>query len=228
MLSVFLDTETIPCQKPGIMDEIMAGVSAPGNITKPESIKKWMDENAESKAEEIYRKTALDGTLGEITCLAWAVEDESVLSLDRSSNTEALLLGKFFSFLAERVSNRSDAMFVGHNILGFDLRFLFQRAVINRVPLPFRLHQDARYNGDHVFDTMLAWAGWGKYVSLPKVCDALGIPVKTDGFSGADVWDLIKSGQHEAVSGYCREDVEAVREVYRRMTFNGMTMKLAA
>lgn len=218
MINVYVDIETIPSQKPGLLAEIRAGIQPPGNISKPETIAKWMDENADAAAEEAYRKTAFDGALGEIICIGYAFNDELVDVICRRSieDSETDLLRTFF----HKFSSTSHYTFIGHNIIGFDLRFLFQRAVTNRVQPLYPLPVDSRYNGDRTYDTMLGWAGWGNRVKLSKVCDALGIPVKTGGIDGSMVWDAVRDGRIDEVAEYCKEDVAAVRSVHRRMTFS--------
>ena len=60
-MKLFFDIETIPTSNKEVMDNILAGISAPGNYTKPETIAKWMDENAHTIFDKELRKTALDG-----------------------------------------------------------------------------------------------------------------------------------------------------------------------
>jgi len=214
-----LDIETIPSQQPGLKERIRETIKPPGNISKADTIAKWMTENTESAAEEAFRKTACDGTQGEIVCISYAIEACGVRNVWRDLNgSETDLLYDFFRDVREMIGDQLP-FFVGHNILGFDLRFIFQRCVIRGVKPPFPLRQDARYNGDHVFDTMLAWAGWGNRVKLATICEVLGIPVKSDGIDGSRVWDAVLAGNADRVAAYCNEDVEATREVYRRMTF---------
>jgi hypothetical protein len=224
MRELFLDIETIPTQRPGALEELRATVTPPGNITKAESIQKWMDENADAKAEELWRKTSFDGTQGELVVIGFAVEDDAPITLWRGLGASEgdLLQNAFDAMVNAAPAFRNPAIypcFVGHNVIGFDLRFLFQRAVILGVKPPFTLPVDTRYNGDRVYDTMLGWAGWGNRVKLTTICDALGIPVKTGGIDGSMVWDYVKAGRAEEVAAYWGEDVTAVREVYRRMTF---------
>lgn len=219
---LFLDIETIPCQRPGMLDEIRAGITPPGNISKPETIAKWMEENAAAEADKQYRKTALDGTLGEIVCIGFGVNDECVGSITRAvGESEGDVLQGFFDSLAQKIHKSVIPRFIGHNVINFDLRFIYQRAVILGVKPSFNLPHDTRYNGPTVYDTMLAWAGWGNRISLKKLCEALGIQVKSDGIDGSQVWDYIQAGKYLEVADYCREDVDAVRAVYHRMTFSG-------
>lgn len=218
MNRIFLDIETVPAQSPGVLEEIRANIKHPGNISKPESIEKWMKENAETAAQEEYLKTSFNGTLGEVVCIGWAVDDGHVQSIYRNlGESEADMLAEFYELL--RGDLTKPPAYIGHNVLAFDLRFLFHRSVINGVNPHLPLRQDTRYTGDFVYDTMLAWAGWGKYISLENLCKALNIPVKTNGCSGSLVWEYMQAGRVLEVSEYCREDCEAVRQCYKKMTF---------
>lgn len=224
-MNLYIDLETIPCQRAGILEQFRAEVKAPGNLSKPESITKWLEENGDAAAQEALLKTSFDGALGEIACLGFAFDDEPVHVPYRETleQSETSLLTTFFGAWESAVNSRNDGLvntvLIGHNVLQFDLRFLFKRAVINGIQPPYSLCQDSRYNGGGIYDTMLAWAGWGNRISLVKLCAALGIPVKTDGIDGSMVWPMIQAGRVAEVAGYCAEDVEAVRSVYKRMTF---------
>lgn len=139
---------------------------------------------------------------------------------------EAELLTTFFEAVTEagEVHHGRLPCFIGHNVREFDLRFLFQRAVILGVRPPFHLPHDVRPGSDRVFDTMTAWAGWGGRISLDRLCTALNIPGKGSELGGEDidgskVWDLYRDGRAEDVAIYCRADVERVRHVHRRLTF---------
>jgi len=215
MKQLVIDIETIPCQAPDSKAEIGDLILPPGNITKPESIEKWLSENREEKTEELYRKTSFDGSKGEICCIGWAVENGPVFSLYRDLHqSEADMLTEFFDMLQD-----GEYEIIGHNVISFDIRFLYQRCVISGVKPSFNLWQNERYTGGKVFDTMTAWAGWGNRISLVNLCAALNIPVKSSDITGATVWDAVLAGRIKEVSEYCKEDVSATRSAYRKMTF---------
>jgi hypothetical protein len=216
---IFIDIETIPTQAPGAIDHIRAKIKAPAKLSAKDSIAKWHESpDKETAIQEEYRKTALNGTTGEIVCIGWAINDEPVKSLYRKlGESEQDLLDGFFGTMDAVTKSRP--LWIGHNIIGFDLRFLYHRAVINYVDPRQPLPHDTRYNGEKVFDTMLGWAGWGNRISLVNLCAALGIKVKLGDITGATVWDAMQAGRGEEVAEYCREDVSATRAVYERMTF---------
>jgi len=222
---LYLDIETIPDQTPGALEAIRASIEPPGNISKPETIAKWMEENAVAKSEEAWRKTALDGSKGEVVVAGWAFNDFVPRRVIRDSlrpgDEKRLLFDTFESILME-LETLPDAplTIVGHCVKDFDLRFLFQRAVIAGVRPTFDLGVGQRYPA-HIYDTMTEWAGWGNRISLANLCKALNVPVKQGGIDGSMVWDLVKSNRIVEVADYCCTDVVAVRECHRRMTFAG-------
>lgn len=221
---LFLDAETIPCQREGIKEAIRAKIKAPANMSKPESIEKWMSENADSAAHEQWLKTACNGALGEIVCVSYAFGNDPVRSVrrDYKSIPESELLEMLYSDMLDCAGGSLPPVkLVGHNIINFDARFLFQRSVVHAVRPPFTIPTDTRYNGDRIYDTMLAWAGWNNYAKLTDICSVLGISVKSDGIDGSMVWDYVQAGRISEVAKYCNEDVEAVRKVYHRLNFTG-------
>ena len=235
-MNVYLDIETIPAQNPAVRTEIEAGITPPANMKKAETIAKWEAEEKLDKVEQEWRRTAFAGDRGEIVCIAWAVDDGDVFSVFRTPAnlegpnreiTERHLLWTFFEAMRE-ASERAHGRwprFIGHNVRDFDLRFLFQRAVILAEPPGCHLPHDAGPSSDRVFDTLEAWAGFRNRISLDRLCRALGVPTKgteLDGeeIDGARVWDFVRDGCIESVAAYCRADVERVRAVHERMEFN--------
>jgi predicted PolB exonuclease-like 3'-5' exonuclease len=216
---LFIDIETIPCQKPGMKDEIRATITPPGNISKKETIDKWMDENADSAAEDKWRKTSFDGTYGEIICVGFAIGSGNVITVYRDADEKTFLQNVFAAINREC---SAITKICGHNVISFDLRYLYQRCVINGVMPTISLNHEARH-GNGVYDTMIAWSGYDKdkRISLKNLCAALNIPVKENGLDGSKVFDYWLAGKHDEIATYCAQDVEAVREAYHYMTFQG-------
>jgi hypothetical protein len=221
---VVIDIETVPCLRPGAMGEIRASIKPPGNISKQESIDKWMAENADEAALKKYHDTGLDGGQGEIVVIGVSFGDQDPVAFHRDAlagEGEAGLLARAFEGIRAGCG-MDDPYFIGHYAFDFDLRFIYHRAVINRVEPPFNLNHETRYNGDRAFDTHIAWCGGArdKHIGLARLCGILGIPVKTNGIDGAHVWDAVQQGRIAEVVEYCLEDVNATREVYKRLTFH--------
>ncbi len=226
-MKIYLDIETIPGQAPEIREAIEDSITHPGNMSKPETIAKWEAEKKPVAVEEAWRKTAFNGHEGEIICISWAVDDgQPQVVMRELGGSERDMLEAFFDqvLLAMPYNEKTMVEWIGHNVQAFDLRFIFQRAVILGVQPPFRIPHNERPNSGSVYDTMTAWAGWGGRISLDALCRALGIPTKGDELGGEEidgskVWDFVKAGRVCDVATYCMADVERVRKVYKRMNF---------
>lgn len=224
-MRVTIDIETIPGQQPGLRERIKAEIKAPAQYKKPESIAEWLRENADEAADDAWRKTALDGALGQIAVIGYAIEDQAPVTLYSAdyADGDADLLRDFFASITElRADGRPvRPYFIGHNIAGFDLPFIFHRAIINGVPLPAGFPIHPKPWGDECFDTMTYWAGPRDRISLDNLCRALGIEGK-GGMDGSQVWDYVRAGRISEVAYYCAHDVEITRAAYRRLTFQGV------
>jgi DNA polymerase elongation subunit (family B) len=107
---------------------------------------------------------------------------------------------------------------VGHNILGFDLPFIFQRCLVNCISAK-PLVDLSEYRVRGIFDTMHHWwLGAKRNVSLDDVAWALGIESsKTAEVEGSKVYDLYQAGKLSAIREYNLNDVRVTRKVYERM-----------
>ena len=211
-MNVFIDIETIPEQNPDL-EKYKEGVKPPATYKKAESIKKWMDENADKEAESKWLKTSFNGAYGEIVCICIEVNG-SACTFKRESNEKALL-ASFWTFLDVELSGRNP-YFIAHNAK-FDLPFLWHRSVINRVrPVHFMPHGR---NGQAYYCTMESWAGFNKTISMDNLAKVLGIEGKSKGMTGADVWPEYQKGNIDKIAEYCADDVRVLREIYNRMTF---------
>lgn len=225
--AIYLDIETLPSRDESIRDEIRARLKPPGTLKKSESIAEWWEVTAPGVVEEEWLKTALDGTYGRLACIGYAVDDEPVVVTagDDSTDAEAHLLRLFFDGMRAVSSGNSGQrpVLVGHNHVGFDLPFLWRRAVILGVRPPLWWPTPAvKPWSDQIFDTMLQWAGQRGTISLDRLAKALGIAGKA-GMSGADVWPAWQRGERQQIADYCADDVRITREIHRRMTFQSNT-----
>lgn len=237
---ITLDIESIPCQDMELWQELeadrlakleaeLADIKAPGNYKKPEAIEEFITaKRAEMRAAYVadagalYRKTALDGALGSVAVVGLAFGDADPMSIDTSATTERDMLKGVMSLLDEGIGGAQyRPCFVGHNVAGFDLRFLWQRCVILGVkPSPWIPFDAKPWDTARIYDTMTQWSpDRDKRISLKRLCRALGVPTSKGDIDGSKVWDYWQAGKHAEVTEYCRADVVATRECYRRMAF---------
>jgi hypothetical protein len=233
-VNIYIDIETIPGQSQAVLEAIRedaaiekAAIRAPSNYKDQAKIDEYIaSKRAEidASSDERWRKTALDGAYGQIVVAAIAIDDATPVAFYRDNYVfaEREILRDLFAAL-DGANNLTRPTFIGHNLVGFDLRFIFQRAVINNVIPPAMIPFNARPWDETVFDTMTAWAGVGNRVSLDKLCGAFGLPKKGseigEEIDGSKVWDYVRSGRIADVAEYCKADVERTRALHRRMTF---------
>lgn len=242
-MNLYLDIETIPAQRPDVLEEIrstckadldaaLACVKAPSNYKDADKIaefcnakRKELLDAHEAEVEAAYRKTGLDGAFGQVCVIGWAMDEREPQTL--VDMQEGPLLRQFAEVLRAIPANEVfQTTVIGHNLAAFDLRFLSQRSIVNGIrphPVIARAAQAKPWEQDKVFDTMVQWAGVGGKISLDKLCKALGIPTPKGDITGATVWDAVNAGRLGDVANYCAGDVRAVRAVHRRMTFAEQT-----
>jgi hypothetical protein len=232
-MNIYFDIETIPAQDPVAIAVIKADiekqkllVKAPSNYKDEEKIAAYIAaevEKLDTEFDATYRKTSFDGGLGEICCIGYAIDDHPPVSI--YGHSEKDILDIFFLAIKNSYnpSSQQRPVFIGHNIVNFDLRFLFQRSVMNNIKPPMMIPFNAKPWDESIFDTMTAWAGHGNRVSLDKLCKIFNIPQKGSEIGieidGSKVWDFYQTGLIADIAKYCEGDVERTRQAYKRMTF---------
>ena len=165
MIKLFLDIETIPADE-SIKAGLESDIRPPRNLSRPESLERWEAEAKPERVEDTFRKTALRGHQGRILCVGYIKETERGVAEDVISGLEPSIL-RYFWDLAKDVD-----LFVGFNILNFDLRFIVQRSIIHGIE-PTRRLPFARYRSEPVYDVMQEWECWGReYIKLGELAEA--------------------------------------------------------
>jgi len=218
-MNLYLDIETLPSRSPEVHAAIAETITPPGNISKPETIAAWHAEKKPALVKEAVARTALDGSAGHVCCIGWAFDSEParhVMSIDRLD--EADVLAAFLDAVSAKMDETRNLIptIVGHNVIGFDIRFLWQRAIVLGVRMPNWFPRDPKPWDGSVFDTMLAFSGHRGTIGLDRLCRALGIPGKDD-LDGSMIAQMWAAGKYSEIADYCRSDVERVRDVHRRM-----------
>ena len=204
MRKIFLDIETLPPDR-----ETLEATA-----------------NLESCNDADFRKLALKAEKGRILTIGVIIEENNQVThqglFGRSRETglfhldEVKTLRCFWNFIGG--VNESRDLFIGHNILDFDLPFLIKRSIINRVKPPrisFR-----RYRNSPIYDTMWEWSLWAHRIKLDEVADAIGVQSSKDGsIDGSQIYDYFCAGRHEEIALYCMRDVECTREIYYCINF---------
>lgn len=190
-------------------------------------------EDIAAEEERAYSLGSLSATSGRILSIAVHVggipgldfsgveqpQAEYVFGIDADGNEEPekKALTDFLT-LMKSFDPEIDEL-VGHNIVSFDLPFIFQRCLVHCISArPFV--NLAEYTVRGVFDTMRQW--WlgdrRSRVSLDDIAWALGIESsKTADVEGSKVFDLYQQGRLGEIREYNLNDVRVTRKIYERM-----------
>jgi hypothetical protein len=219
---IFLDIETLPpveSFREKLSREIYAE-QGPGELGPGEA-------EIEVEVERRFRDLALRGEWGRLLCIGLMIEEEGVVkhygALGRDRQTrqfhldEARTLRSFWRLVAG--FHEGQDLFIGHNLLDFDMLFLYKRSCIHGVRPSVNL-SFKRFQPRPVFDTMWEWTKWRKAISLHELAQALGIPSpKESGVDGLGIYDLYQQGRHEEIAQYCMLDVKCARAVFYRLQY---------
>jgi Predicted 3'-5' exonuclease related to the exonuclease domain of PolB len=189
-------------------------------------------EDIAAEEERCYQLGSLSATSGRVLCIAVHVghipgfefdgleqsQTEYVFGIDADGEErpEKQALSDFLNLMKDFDCDSDEI--VGHNLLGFDLPFIFQRCLINGLSVrPFVNLGEFHVRG--VFDTMHRWwLGAKRNVSLDDLAWALGIESsKTAEVEGSKVFDLYQAGKLAQIRQYNLNDVRVTRKVYERM-----------
>lgn len=221
---IFLDIETLPPQeelRDEVMQRVLDEVQQKGEPVSEQELARLADER--------FRSLALQGEAGRILTIGLIIEEagqikqQGLLGRERETRRfhldEARTLQAFWNLVRSFDMYRD--VFIGHNILDFDLPFILKRSIIHRVQpslaLPFR-----RFQQQPIYDTMWEWGCWRQKVKMQELAQALGLDSpKTEEMDGGRVYDAYRQGWHEEIARYCMRDVEAARAAFYRLNFVG-------
>ncbi len=229
-MRIYFDIETVPSQAPEARELARAGVRPPANYKKPETITEWWKAEGELATETAYRKQALDGAAGELCALGFATDDIDPVSLVRGlDEPEADFLNRAMTAINDLIESGGatgpdgacwpeTGFFVGHNT-AFDLGFLLRRCWARGIRPPFPIPGPSARAGKDFGCSMTLWGGPRDTISLDHLCRALGVQSPKDGITGAEVFDLWRSGDHDRLAAYNRGDVAATRACWYRLNW---------
>jgi 3'-5' exonuclease len=222
IMLITLDIETLPSEDPAVRAEIAATITPPGNMTKADTIAAWEAEKKPALVDQAILKTSFDGTYGRILCIGYAIDRaDPITAIGDEKDVLTRFMDALLPYMPQSRLEQS-AIFVGHNLAGFDLRFLWQRCVINGIKMPSTLLAACKAKAwdKAIADTMLMWnPERERRISLDKLCKALGVPTSKGDMDGSKVYETFKAGDLDKIVTYCAEDVKATRECYFRMMF---------
>jgi len=214
--TLVVDIETTYSTSAVLRKRFADKITHPGNMSKADTIAKWEVETKPLAINEAMDRTALDGGYGRIVAIGYKLRDEPSVVI---SGAEELSL--LTDFAAIPAHHDSLPIVVGHSCIGFDIPFLWKRAIIHGVRLPSWLPFNPKPWSERVFDTMHAWCGGQAYVSLDELADILGVP-RAETIPGGEVPRAFQEGRIDEIVAHCHDDIETTYAIYNAMKAAGL------
>jgi len=215
---ITIDGETIPTQDAKIYEYLIENVTPDSRLKDPVKI----EADIQKKREAVLDKAGLEGWCNHIICLGVQIDDHEPVTFHTDTiEKERDIIIQFFDYITGNCGAYAHT-YIGHNIVGFDLKVLRQRCMILGIQWP-AIFEGAFHDkwGESVYDTQLRWCGNNRdYISLEKLCLAFGIESPKGDMTGADVYKYWKAGRIEDIAEYCKGDVRATYALYRNMTMS--------
>ena len=198
-MKLFFDLETIPAPEKFRQVAIEAGR------------KKARNREIANNDEALYRASAISGDFGQVFCIGYAQDDQPAKII---KGQEQEILKEWWEIA------KSARIFIGHNIIDFDIPFLYKRSVINKIK-PSQFLPVKKFPTENIFDTAKEWSRWDSYsqTSLHHLAIALNLPSSKDEMDGSQVYDYYLKRRFDDIYTYCKKDVQLTRQIYKRMLF---------
>ena len=216
-MKVVLDIETVQCPREDWAR--LAGKSWPSETDLPASdlFAAGETEAQRQAEEELYAKSAFDGTYSCIVCiglLEFSDQMEPRGAIAWYGGNERDLLQRFWNRLAQD----KPSLFITHNGLGFDLPFIKKRSIIHQVKPSLDINL-AKFRSEPVYDTMALWSNWDTrgWIKLDVLARALNVETKSG--SGDQVAAMWEQGKGMELAQYCLQDTYVTYACYCRMNF---------
>jgi 3'-5' exonuclease len=240
-----LDIETHPTRNRDDIERMRSDLKPPGNYKKPETIAEWFATQGRAAVDEAIARTALRGTSGEVVAIGYRFIDISgtghrmSVEADSGPQVHVRSLGESVPGFLRKVFEDTvyppgfgagslvpdDAgrdyttprWVVGHNLVQFDLPFLWQQFVRYAIPWPFYLPVLPSAYDERVFDTMTGLVGARNTISLEDAARACGLNYDTNSIASADVPYAWANDAHELVADHLRNDIQVTGDLAIRM-----------
>lgn len=208
---LFIDIETV-----GGSDFIINGES----LFEKRHKKQLLLIEEDNKSDFFEKHAGLEAEFGKIVCISMGrVSGQTLFIKSFVSDDEKELLSMF----RVTVDEGTHLALGGHNILEYDIPFIFRRCLINAMKIPkgIDLRGVKTWDIKHV-DTMKQWANgaWNYKISLELLCTILGLESSKSTITGADVSGLFFGNDPDRltkIKTYCEGDVISNVQAYCRM-----------
>ena len=217
--TLFFDIETVPTVAK------YADLSAPMQEAWLKKCKSLRKDDPEASPEDLWSQAGLSAEFSKVVCISLGFyrEQGDFDIISCYGDDEKKLLSEFSERLNQFRQKRNQLTLSGHNILEFDIPFLFRRMLLLQMEIPTELNISEVKpweQKDRYIDTLKTWSMgvWGSRISLNTLCAVIGIPSPKEELSGDKVGKAYwEESRLEDIRRYCEQDVLAQARVVRHL-----------
>ena len=168
--------------------------------------------------EEKLDKAALNAPTLNIIAVGLMIDDTPVMHTGKEEDLITLMLDLYMGIKSGDVNA---SYLVGFNIFGFDLKILFQRAIILGIDIPAGMINGRYY--DSIFrDMMVEWSRYGyqEFIGLTRLAKILGVAQPREhGIEGKHFHLALKEDPDKAEQ-YAFDDLRETHAIAKRLIQN--------
>jgi hypothetical protein len=224
-----IDIETAPATNPEVIEAIRESITVPGNYKKPESIAEWYRTQGVEVMQERVAGTALKGMQGELIAVGYnrvdfvhdgnggqeIVAEQRAIHVREPNESPKDFLRKILWLDVANLS--APQVTAGHNLVQFDLPFLWQQCVRHNIPwVPWLPVLPSAFSPD-VLDTMTGLVGHRNTISLKDAAAACGIPYDPDAGASSAVPTAWQDGNLDFVRRHLENDITVTTALAARI-----------
>ena len=211
---VVLDIETVPLSEALAVPYPDADREPPASYKSDDAIARWRERDRNSWMAERVKVCSLSPRLGRVLCIGTS---DGVLMAQTPAEEANILAAAWreLEYARGRVVTWNGS---------WDLRFILLRSMALGVdiPLPPSTIREwfKRYATVYHVDCKAVLTNWEPPVKgegLSEWATFLGLPPKTAGITGADVFGMAQAGRFDAIAAYCAQDVATTAAVYEKL-----------
>jgi|GEM_PF-218743 len=220
---LYIDIETIPAGDPNF-ELLKTKEELEKEAPKSYSVKgkeEWVAKKLDSQVADMnneHKKGGLNSLKAEIVCISMALDNGEPTTIKYNKDQKHMLEKMLAWIEGECKQHRFSMIWVGKNVLGFDIWMIWHRAIKYQMKHLMDLLPVEKWT-KRVEDVGAIWDcyQYGKYTKLDDIAKFLGLEGKRD-VDGSQVYDLFLDGKLDTIYDYCQNvDIPTTRDVHRML-----------
>jgi 3'-5' exonuclease len=220
-----IDIETIPCQNlpEECIPQFDESLVSLGNLKDPFKIRDKIEAARTAFSENVNKEMSVSPDLSQVCCLGYGYDHFTNVFDAQDEPDDYKIIVQAWSLISD--AYREHIPIVTFNGLSFDIPVLLRRSMVLDISVAPGMVADllARYDNHHHYDLMHMLAFRNPFSgriyahNLNYYLARFDIGGKTPGMDGGMVYPAWKSGRHDEIAEYCKNDVYMTAALFKRV-----------